>query len=355
MKKLIFILLVCLAAYFALAGPTNWNISTRPTADWLSGSKSDPAWHWMMDIENMVAAGGAGGLGTGRIFYVDSGLTTAGGGTSWQTAVATIDEAVNLCEDSRGDIIMVAQGHAETFIAQALDVDVIGVTIIGCGRGSLKPTITYNHANAEVAIGADNVTIRNIRFLSSITGVLMGIEVEDGVDYCTISGCDFLVELAGTDEFMEAVNFVNNNTGCTIENCYFNAKAGGAAHAIFMDADTDQLTIRNNDIRGDYSIACIGGDTTASTDILIQGNLLVNGALIGDSGINAVASIVLLDSTGGLVIDNRIVSDVATGLLMRVADDCVFMNNYITDRDGDEYSGVTEDTAASITAFVDGG
>jgi len=231
------------------------------------------------------------------------------------------------------------------------------VTIIGLGRGSLRPTIVYNHADAEFAIGADNCAIYNMWFVSSITEVLMGIEVEDGVDYFTISGCEFTDagDAVGTDEFLEAINFVNNNTGCTIEKCRFNAKAAGAASAIMLDADTNQLTIKDCDIRGDYSVACIAGDTTASTDILIQNNLLINGSLVADGGANAVAAISLLDSTAGLICDNRIVSDVATALLMRVADDCTFMNNYVIDKDGDEFSGVTEDTGASVGAFVDGG
>ena len=127
-------------------------------------------------------------------------------------------QAVNLCEDSRGDIIFVAQGHAETFLTQSLDVDVIGITIIGCGTGSLRPTITFGHTAAEVAIGADNVTIKNMRFICSVTGVLMGMEVEDGVDYFHIEGCEFTSagDAIGTDEFVEAINFVNNNIGLSL-------------------------------------------------------------------------------------------------------------------------------------------
>lgn len=350
MKKYVFLIILLASTVFALPP-----ISGQPNESWVSGDvKTNPLYKWIQGANGMIEANM--NLGTGEVFYVDSGVTTAGNGNSWGTALATIDEAVNKCVDSRGDVILVAQGHAETFIAQALDVDVIGVTIVGCGRGSLRPTITYTHANGEVAIGADNVAIYNMRFISSVTGVLMGMEVEDGVDYFLLSGCEFTDagDAVGTDEFVEAVNFVNDNTGCTIENCRFNAKAAGAASAIMLDADTDQLTIRNCDIRGDYSVACIAGDTTASTDILIQNNLLINGSLVGDGGINAVAAISLLDSTAGLICDNRIISDVATGLLMRVADDCVFMNNYISDTDGDEFSGTKEDDAASITAHADG-
>ena len=318
-----------------------------------SGTKTlDPMYLHMQD-----AANGFGQLGTGQVFYVDSNVSNEGDGTSWTRAKDTLDEAVNLCTDSRGDVIYVAQGHSETFITQSADLDVIGITVIGLGNGSLRPTIVYTHADGEVAIGADNVSISGFRFISSITEVLMGIEVEDGVDYFTISGCEFTDagDAVGTDEFLEAINFVNANIGCTIANCRFNAKAAGAAHAIFMDADTDQTTIIGCDIRGDYSVACIGGDTAASTDLLIKDNILINGSLVADSGINTVAAIVLLDSTAGLIAGNQIVSDVATGFAMRVADDMTFMNNWIQDRDGDEFGAATETTSATITVFVDGG
>lgn len=344
---------LALLAGYVFASVGGWNITSPPNEKWFSGSKSDPAWGWMKSADKLIEAGF--GLGTGSVFYVDSGVTTAGNGTSWDNAVETIDEAVNLCTAARGDVILVAAGHGETFITQSLDCDVNDITIRGLGQGSNCPTITYNHANAEVAIGADNVTIKNIVFRADKTGVLMGIEVEDGVDYFTISNCRFYADVAGTDEFVESINFVNNNTGCIIENCIFNMKAGGAAHAIFCDADTDQLTIRGCDIRGDYSVACIGGDTAASTDILIQSNILVNGALVGDSGLNAVACISLLDSTGGLIMDNYMAADTGTDIMRgAVADDCVFIENYVTDDDGDEYEGSERSGTTAVTKSEDG-
>ena len=81
---------------------------------------------------------------------------------------------------------------------------------------------------------------------------------------------------------------------------------------------------------------------------------MFNGTMGGDGEIGEVEVLEAADDTGGFVADNRIVSDVATGLLMRVADDMVFMNNYISDTDGDEFSGTKEDDAASITGHADG-
>jgi hypothetical protein len=350
MKKFIgFLILIVLTACFMGASAFDIEWGNRKT---YQNHPSNTLRLWAESVENQS--------GTGVTFYVDSGVATGGdsSGSSWTNAVTTIDAAVNLCTASRGDVIKVAQGHSETFITESLDVDVIGVSIIGYGNGSLRPTIVYNHANAEVAIGADNCSITNMRFITSITEVLMGIEVEDGVDYFTISGCEFTDagDAVGTDEFLEAINFVNANIGCTIANCKFNAKAAGAAHAIFMDADTDQTSIIGCDIRGDYSVACVGGDTTASTDILLKDNILINGSLVADGGLNAVAAISFVDSSAGVVMGNYIGSDVATALLMTVFDDGLFMgDNYVADTDGDEFGGGTKPIAASVTIFVDGG
>ena len=359
----IFCLLGLLVGY-VLADVGGWQIHRPPNAEWFSGSIGDPAWNWMKAVDKLVGAGG--GLGTGSIYYVDSAVTTSSDGTSWERAVATIDAAVNLCTHDRGDYIMVAQGHSEAFITQSLDIDVRGVTLIGFGNGSLMPTIIYDHANAEVAIGADNVSIKGFRFKAAVTAVLMGIEVEDSVDYFVISDCVFDVNKPGTDEFAEAINFVNNNASCAILSNRFNMNAGGghANAAIFCDADTADLRIIGNDIRGDYAVGCIGGDTAASTDILIMDNLLINGALVGDGGINAVAAVDMDSSlaTGGLLINNYIASDVATAQAMHVFDDGVLFNNYVADEDGDEYSGSPEwmpyfvgaDDANSIAGHVDG-
>lgn len=364
MKKLI-IFIVCVLTLCA-AGLT-YNASDKATFQngyaWSGHPQKDRASIWAADLQALTEVGVQ--LGTGSIFYVDSGRTVSGDGLSWERAVITIDEAVNKCTDSQGDVILVAQGHSETFIAQSLDLDVIGITVIGVGRGSLRPTIVFNHANAEVAIGADNVAVYNMRFITSITAVLMGIEVEDGVAWFHIEGCEFTSagDAIGTDEFLEAINFVNDNTSCSIVGNSFNAEAAGAAHAILADADTSRLSIVGNDIRGDYSVACIGGDTAASTDILIKDNILINGSLVADTGIGEVAAIVLLDATAGLIANNLIVSDVATALLMRVADDCVFMMNTVSDTDGDEFSGTPEafnygwqntEDSNSVTAHVDG-
>jgi len=361
-QKLSYGVIFCLIGLligYVFADVGGWQIHRPPTADWFSGSVGDPAWNWMKAADKLIELGA--NPGTGKIWYVDSGVTTAGSGNSWESAYATLKAAIVASDadsgDDRGDYFLLAQGHAETFTAaDGFDVTVSGATIIGLGKGSLIPTFTMNHADADSAIGADNVTLKNLRFLCSVTGVKLAIDIEAGSDYCDIDGCLFweVGDATGTDEFLDAIIIGNACIGTTIQNCIFRGEAAGAVSAITSDNDTAFTTIRNNVIVGDYSTGCIEFATVASTDLHILSNILINGDLVGDNGLNAKAAIDIVDATGGFVCDNRIGSDVATGLLMRVADDMVFMNNYITDDDGDEFSGVTEDTSATIGATGDG-
>ena len=74
--------------------------------------------------------------GQGDIYYVNSNVTTAGDGQSWNDAKATLDEAVALCTEDVGDIIYVAAGHTEDWsAADSADLDVAGISVIGLGNG----------------------------------------------------------------------------------------------------------------------------------------------------------------------------------------------------------------------------
>jgi len=293
------------------------------------------------------------GRSAGSVFYVDS-ATAGSAGTSWATAVGTIDAAVNLCTSNAGDIILVAPGHNEALTAaDGVDCDVAGITIIGIGNGSLKPTLDYDNANGEFVIGAANVTVKNLRFRVSANAVTKAIDIESAGDNFAIIDCEFGWAETATDEFANAIIVGDTANEGLIKGCTFKAGGQAAVSAIKIDADIVGITIEDNDMWGDYSTANIVIDE-ASDDIIIRRNLLFNGTMGGDGEINTVEVLEAADSTAGFVADNRIVSDVATGLLMRVADDMVFMNNYISDTDGDEFSGTTEDSAASIAGHSDG-
>lgn len=263
----------------------------------------------------------------GKDFYVSS-VTGASGssGKNPAEALSTIDAAVAKCTANKGDRIIVGEGHTETITAaSAIDLDVAGISLIGLGRGSSMPQIVFNHADATVAVGADGVTIRNIRFTSSITAVTVGVNIEADVDYTLIEDCLFDVDATTTDEFNHAIRMVDGNIGTIIQRNTFHQGLGGAVAAIHMDADTSYTQILANYITGDYSTACIVGDTTLSTNLLIQGNLLVQG--IGGN-IGTEPAIELLTGTTGVIADNYIVCNLATKLAAIVGDTVFLFENY---------------------------
>lgn len=343
MKKtlvLLFVLMIT-ATSFAFPSAQDSRGTFRNGYAWGGHTSKDRATQWAQGIEGLAVINGQ--LGTGRIFYVDSSVSGTSGRT-WDDAVSTIDAAVALCTANRGDYILVAQGHAETMDeADEIDLDVAGITVIGYGRGTLKPTLTYTVAAGELVIGAANIRVENLRLVTSVTAVLIGIDVEATGDNAQIVNCDFVQATDATtvDEFNVGINITTAADNVEILGCHMNAGIAGAVDAILVGAVSGAV-IQGNTIIGDYSTAVIKS-AGASDNVLITNNILYNGNMTeADSGLNSEPALEIGDGTSGLVSDNRIASDVATALLMRIADDMTFMNNFVSDTDGDEFSGSPE-------------
>ena len=275
---------------------------------------------------NSLAAIAASNLIAGNVFFVDSGSgSDSNDGTSLDTALATIDAAVGKCTASNGDVIFVLPGHVETITGTDITVDIAGVSVIGLGKGSLMPQIKHNNAAAEVSIAADNVTWQGIRHSADVTGVKVAIEIENGIDYCTVKGCVFDVVLAATDEFLVSVRTNDASNFALIEDNDFDMGLGGAVAAVSFTADTDGTVVKNNRIQGDYSAACINGITTLSTKLLIEKNLLING---GAADMGALPAIVLLTGSTGIIRDNDVVCNLVTMAASDVADTILLFRNY---------------------------
>lgn len=276
------------------------------------------------NLDSGVLEGEAAGESS-EIFYVDSGTGVDSGDGNKFNPFATVDFAIAQCTASSGAIINVMPGHAETIAgADGFDADVVGISIIGHGVGTDRPTFTYTATGSTVAIGADNVLIENMVFNASITAITLGITIEANIDYTTIRNCQFGVDADATDEFLDSIHLVSGNIGTLIEGNTFDMGVGTANHAIHMDADTERTVIANNIVHGSYAVACIKGDSTLSTDILIVGNILQNGV---GGALVAQPAIELLTATTGTIKDNVVVCNVADPAASIVADTCMMFNN----------------------------
>jgi hypothetical protein len=268
--------------------------------------------------------------GVGKVWYVDSNESSGTeSGVSWATATDTLDEAIILVladTGDDGDIILVAAGHAETLTAaDAVDVDVAGVKIIGLGVGENRPTFTYT-TNGEFVIGADDVEIHNMNFIAG-NAVAHAIDVETGSENWVINNCRFAVTTLNTDEFTDCITTTANSDNGRITNCRFEMGAASADAAI-QNVGCDFVEISNNFFSGDYATAAIEDKTTASNWLFIKDNIIFNGTVGGTAGLNGVACISLKADTAAVIVDNHLFCDLTEATSIVAADGFLSGNTY---------------------------
>lgn len=256
MKKFILIAMLLLIAGQAMAQVTAEDYFRDRVYVGGTLKRLDPIYRHLQDAE------GGGGTGTGKTFYVDSGVANEGDGTSWTRAKDTLDEAINLCTASRGDFIRVAQGHAESGSAADLwDADVAGITIIHEGNGALQGTYTFADTDTTVAIGAANVTVIGGRFLAGISAVVVGIDIEDGSDDCALAGCQFPEPTTSGFEFVRAIINTTSDRLTVIDCTAYSADADGATNFLDLDGGViNGLTFTGNLVIGDYDEGIVHSD-----------------------------------------------------------------------------------------------
>lgn len=282
MKRIWIILLLLVIVASSASAAFTWGQSKyKKNVDFaLQATSYDPIYNFIGEVEEMFDVEAYGNYGTGSVFYVNSNVTTEGDGTTWTNAKDTLDEAVALCTANNGDIIYVAAGHAEDWSSgDDADLDVAGITVIGLGVGTDRPTFTFDNAAGELVIGADNITIRNLAFLPSVTGVTHAIEIEADADGSVIDGCWFMDgETAATDEFVDAIQPAALADNITVKNCLFESyTAAGANTGIDLTAGVhSDWKIFNNYFNGDYAEAPIYNDNDIDLRIQVIGNVCEN-------------------------------------------------------------------------------
>ncbi len=270
---------------------------------------------WAEGIDGRVSGGA---VGTGKIWYVDSNVSSAGSGTSWTSAYATVDEAINKVSAdagaSRGDVIKVAEGHAESgIVADLFDADVAGITIKGMGSGSLMPTFTFAHADTTIAVGAANVTFKNLRFVAGITSITMGISIEAGGDNFAMIGCIFPKPTTAGWEFLDSIDVADGGNDILIYGCEAYNDEAGAAPAHFIDAGNGtagptRLQIVSCIIKGDFSVSAIWSDEPCD-EAYIAYNTITNHTSgqhcieFTDAGTGAIAFNSLFTDAEGTALD----------------------------------------------------
>ena len=231
----------------------------------------------------------------GNIFWVDSG---SGSNTNDGTHVrpyATLDYAVGKCTANNGDLILVKAGHTETVTAAGgLDLDVAGITIIGLGNGSDRPTVNFTTAvGADMDVGADNITISNFLFTGGIDALTGPIDV-NAADF-TMLDCETKDVTGQATDFI--VTDANANRLMIDGWTHRGAAAAGGASALQI-VGGDGATVRNFFIDGNFDTAAIENVTTAATNLTINGG--ANGSYIRNRNSADVCFTAVATTTGNV-------------------------------------------------------
>ena len=219
----------------------------------------------------------ASAFGNGVHVYVHSGTgIDAAYQSGTNTApLATVEYAVaNRVTANHGDVIWVMEGHNEgAGNAQIFDCDIAGISIVGLGTPSTNPIFDYDHANATIDVGANNCLLANFRLRPSVTGVLIGIDIETDVTGTVLKAITAIngEDGSGTDEFAKGIHLTSGNHDTVIEDCLLRShtSAAGSTHGIHVDAASDRCVYRRVTIDGPWATNGILEDA-ASADTIVE-------------------------------------------------------------------------------------
>ena len=203
----------------------------------------------------------------GDSWFVDSAKTSAGDGKTWDQALLTIGAALDKCTANNGDRIYVGPQHAETLsAANAVDIDVAGVHIIGCGWGEIRPIFNASATGGTFRINANNVIIENLLFKGGID-VTTGLLRVNGKTDCQILDCCFRdVTGQATDVLIAA----DGSDRLLIDGwIHQGAAAAGANSALALDG-CDDVVVRNCQIYGNFAVGAIDFRTTLSARMWVH-------------------------------------------------------------------------------------
>lgn len=230
---------------------------------------------------------------SGQVFFVNNSAVLPKAGVagsngndgSYLRPFSTIDYAIDACTASRGDIIMVMPGHAETVSATTIAMDKAGVNIVGLGVGALRPTLSFNATTSNIALSAANCSIQNIVLLATIDSVVAGLTVSAANQYIDIETRD----TSATVEFVSPIV-----TTAAADNLVIKAVHRGFAAGDAMVRYIDLVGCRDAKIDVDFfgiaSTSVVDMRTTACDNVQVKGRFYNDSAALTKNVTNNTTS-----------------------------------------------------------------
>jgi hypothetical protein len=215
---------------------------------------------------------------SGQVYYVSNVSTAAalapgaiGGsdgndGKSPQTPFSTLDYAIGQCSASRGDVIYVLPGHAETISGAAgVAIDVAGVSVIGLGRGSLRPTFNFTATASTITMSAANCSVQNLLFTGGVDAVVSYLVIS-AAD-CKVLNCEYRDV---TGQCTDGILTTAAADRLEIAGLRHDGAVAAGTNAAIAIVGGDRISIHDCDFDGNFAVGCIDIRTTATTDLEVH-------------------------------------------------------------------------------------
>ena len=286
--------------------------------------------------------GGSAEVTTGSIFFVHSGTGSDGyKGTSTKHPLATIDAAIGKCTANKGDIIYVMPGHDEN-PTTSITCDVAGISIIGLGQGTDRPTITFGAASATLAISAASVRVMNLRFDLGTVAATVTNAINITGDAAHVERCETVVH--ATSQFTNHLTATDAQFVKIYNNKFMSLGAAGSTSGIVVDG-CDDIEIVGNWIHGHFGEHALDNTTPGSCDEILRAYIAHN-SIINVSSTAGDMAVELDGNATGIFAHNMIVGGLATTAANFDIGDLASMESYVADSAGVDVCGIVLGTPA---------
>jgi hypothetical protein len=269
----------------------------------------------------------------GKVFWVSNATTlqpgqrggSDGNRGTYDSPFSTLAYAISQCVANRGDYIYIKPGHAESVAsATALPFNVAGVTIIGLGSGTKRPTFTFTTANtATIPVSADNITVRGILFVGNFLSIASCFTVAAAADFW-IDGCEF----RDTSAILGFLSIVTttvsvNSDGLRYTNNRRKSDATTSSGPDIVIANTiSRVTVNYNKsihtVANNNTAALIEHGALVVTDLECVGNLVYS--VNTDTATGAILVKTTATTGSGMIMHNRVRAlDVAAAIMITAA------------------------------------
>lgn len=269
------------------------------------------------------------------VYWVDSVNGLDGNDGTYQKPLATIGRAWDLV--SAGDVIVLKPGHAES-IANATAAstlwDVAGVSVVGLGVGTRRPTFTFTTATtATITVSAANISVQNVLFVANFAAVATYFTLSTAKSFQVLDS-----EFRDTSSILNALTVVTTNAtanaadGLTlVGNKIIALGTTAATTAVVLGAAIDRFTAKSNFL--DYAIlnntatlVAAGANNMTATDI--ASNIVVRPNT--DTATGGILITSSSTASTGAVYNNYVKTLDAAILLASTGTKLGFFQNYVT-------------------------